>query len=202
MTSSFPTKMLYEFHLTTRPLAAEALPGFIDLCRAVGGKAVLIALPQGVHSQQPMLSFVCDEPSWAAAQARLTALAQTFTAAGFAIIREKAEIPADCAAEFHRAEAQQPAGYFEWHGKIRCSATDIPAYQALGEKHGARLSANTLQGQADKRFLTLRQRGSHAAFMEKVRALCDALPQPAHLLKQHYEYCVYDSRIALDDGWI
>ena len=174
--------MLYEFHLTTRPLSAAESEAFADCCRQLGGKAVLIALPHGAHTQQPMLSV-----------------------RGFPIVRQKAEIPADCAAAFYRAHPQHPAGYFEWHGKIRCDNEQIPTYQALYARHDARLSANTLRGQSGKRFLTLREHGDcngYQAFQQKIARLIADLPFSGCLLKQHHEYCVYDSRIALDAGWI
>ena len=142
--------MLYEFHLTTHPLSAAESEAFADCCRQLGGKAVLIALPHGAHTQQPMLSFVCDENTWAAARQRMVRLADALAVRGFPIVRQKTEIPADCAAAFYCTHPQHPAGYFEWHGKI----------------------------------------------------LIADLPFSGCLLKQHHEYCVYDSRIALDAGWI
>ena len=72
--------MLYEFHLTTRPLTPSETLRFTCLCRDLGGKAVLIALPEGVHTQQPMLSFVCHEAGWTAARARMVELAQALSA--------------------------------------------------------------------------------------------------------------------------
>ena len=195
--------MLYEFHLTTRPLSEAETHHFARCCAKLGGKAVLIALPYGAHTRQPMLSCVCREPTWAAARQRKARLADVLAAQGFAVVRQKAEIPADCAAPFHAAEPNHPAGYFEWHGKIRCNEAQLPVYQALGAQHGARLSANTLRGHTDKRFLTLREYGSHDEFKQKIAQLIADLPFSGCLLKQHHEYCVYDSRTALlDAGWI
>ena len=197
--------MLYEFHLTTHPLSAAESEAFADCCRQLGGKAVLIALPHGAHTQQPMLSFVCDEATWAAARQRMVRLADALAVRDFLIVRQKAEIPADCTTAFYRAHPQHPVGYFEWHGKIRCDDEQIPAYQALCARHNARLSANTLRGQSGKRFLTLRAHADcsgYQAFQQKITRLIADLPFSGCLLKQHHEYCVYDSRIVLDAGWI
>ena len=52
------TKIPFEIHLTISDLSTDRLPDFERLCRDMGGKAVLIELPVGVHTQQPMLSLV------------------------------------------------------------------------------------------------------------------------------------------------
>ena len=194
--------MLYEFHLTTRPLTPSETLRFTCLCRDLGGKAVLIALPEGVHTQQPMLSFVCREAGWTAARARMVELAQALSAQSFAVARSKAEVPADCAAAFRAAHPQHPDGYYEWHGKIRCTEADLPKWQAFGAEHGAKLSANTLHGKNNTRFLTLRHYGSYDGFLQQTKRLTADLTVSGCLLKQHYEYCVHDSRTELDAGWI
>ena len=76
--------MPYEFHLTTRPLSEAETHHFARCCAKLGGKAVLIALPHGAHTRQPMLSFVCREPTWAAARQRMARLANALAAQGFA----------------------------------------------------------------------------------------------------------------------
>ena len=47
--------MYYELHLTATPQPSSTLPRFQTICADLGGKAVLIELPEGEHPQQPVL---------------------------------------------------------------------------------------------------------------------------------------------------
>ncbi len=56
--------MYYELHLTATPQPYSALPRFQTTCADLGGKAVLIELPEGEHPQQPMFSAVIQSDDY------------------------------------------------------------------------------------------------------------------------------------------
>ena len=156
--------MYYELHLTATPQPSSALPHFQTTCADFGGKAVLIELPEGEHSQQPMFSAVIQSDDYHAVRQHVQMLANRFAAQGFTIVREKIEIPADCAARFQTTYPNEKPCYFEWHGKVRHS-------------------------------------GDYTEFVERVQKLLDDLPDSVSLIKQQFEYCVYDGNLDLDKGW-
>ncbi len=92
--------MYYELHLTSTPQPSSALHRFQTTCADLGGKAVLIELPEGEHPQQPMFSAVIQSDDYHAVRQHIQMLANRFAAQGFTIVREKIEIPADCAVCF------------------------------------------------------------------------------------------------------
>lgn len=48
---------LFEIHLTTNHLVDDQIPLFEKFCQNLGKKAVVIELPIGEHTQQPMMTF-------------------------------------------------------------------------------------------------------------------------------------------------
>lgn len=82
------TKIPFEIHLTISDLSTDRLPDFERLCRDMGGKAVLIELPVGVHTQQPMLSLVQAAETLDEILAVIDELKGCFARAGFNTIRE------------------------------------------------------------------------------------------------------------------
>lgn len=81
--------MYYELHLTATPQPYSALPRFQTTCADLGGKAVLIKLPEGEHPQQPMFSAVIQSDDYHAVRQHVQMLANRFAAQGFTIVREK-----------------------------------------------------------------------------------------------------------------
>lgn len=145
----------FELHLTTAPLPAERLDGFVAACRQLQAKPLLIELARGVVTQQPMLSKVQPLPDLAAALALAAEDARQLQAAGFAVQRVKVEVPPEAAhlATPAAGPAYQP--YFEWHGKV---AHQQPAQlRVLCEQHGVHLSRNALKHDPLARFVTLRE---------------------------------------------
>lgn len=202
-------EMHYELHLTTDRLNNEQLPDFEKLCHKLGGKAVLIELPIGVHTQQPMLTLTLKSDSWQYVREFMAQLANQCREHGFPIVRQKAEIPANEAATFQAAYPHEKQGYFEWHGKVEFKNSNVllQSIHHLAKKHGAHLSHNALKNQQNTRFLTLRHTGQYDDFMQKIRALLTDwqqdyyLPKSAPFVKHHYEYCVFDNKLTWDDGW-
>lgn len=186
---------MLELHLTCGALQAAELPTFVAVCEQVGCRPLLIDLPHGRQKQQPMATARL-RGDLEDAKAEAMALAQWLAGAGMAVVRVKVESPI----EGHE-QLQRPDQYFEWHGKL--ALHDAPALARLCEAHGARLSRNSLKGETDVRFVTLRSREPLAAFRARVSALADQLERGGWpLLKQASEFCLHDSRESLDAGWL
>lgn len=186
---------MLELHLTCGALQAAELPAFVAVCEQVGCRPLLIDLPHGHQKQQPMAT------AWLRgdledAKAEAMGLAQWLARAGMAVVRVKVESAIEGHEQLHR-----PDQYFEWHGKL--ALHDAPALARLCEAHGARLSRNSLKGDTNVRFVTLRSREPLAAFRARVSALADQLDRGGWpLLKQASEFCLHDSRESLDAGWL
>lgn len=208
------TKIPFEIHLTISDLSTDRLPDFERLCRDMGGKAVLIELPVGVHTQQPMLSLVQVAATLDEILAVIDELKACFAGVGFDTIRHKVEIPADKLSLF---QSQNPSanyqGYFEWHGKVRFLAFDDHILQdvcRIANQHNAHISQNALKGENNHRFITLRSQDYHK-FCQAIDDITTKINQyKAHhketnvigLDKSQAEYCVYDDKLSLDDLWI
>ena len=191
----------FELHLTTAPLAAERLPGFEQLCRQAGGKALLIELARGQHCQQPMLSLVTHGHQASIALAQARQLAAQFSAAGYPVVRLKLEVPAWGAALVRPVLATSGSSYYEWHGRV--GSERVEELRARCEHQGAHLSINALRQLPNARFVTLREYGSAAGFAERVAGLRhDLVFHGWALVKQQAEFCFFDSRQALDAGWL
>ena len=184
-----------ELHLTCGAMDAARIPSFVEVCEQVGLKPLLIDLAHGEQKQQPMAT------TWlrgdlAEAKAEAVALAQWLARAGMAVLRVKVEAPI----QGHEC-LSRPDEYFEWHGKLRVH--DASALQHLCERDGARLWRNSLKGQTDACFVTLRSREALDGFKARVAALADQLERQGWpLLKQETEICLLDSRESLDAGWL
>jgi hypothetical protein len=199
MLASLPA-LPVELHLTTAPLNPAVLPRFEALCQQVGGKALLIELARGEYCQQPMLSLVTTTTA-AAGLAQALTLARDFGTAGYAVRRIKLEVPAWGAALVRQPASDTSRPYYEWHGRV--GATRETELRAWCELHGAHLSINALRQRPGVRFVTLREFGSAACFTERVASLRNGLAGHGwELAKQQAEFCFFDSKEALDAGWL
>ena len=84
----------FEIHLTVDELTTDKLPDFEKLCQKLGGKAVLIELPVGAHTQQPMLSVIKSADKLDEILSYIDLLKDEFKNSRFKTIRHKIEIPA------------------------------------------------------------------------------------------------------------
>jgi hypothetical protein len=107
--------------------------------------------------------------------------------------RLKVEVPADWDGE--------GGVYYEWHGKIGYVPGE--ALSRVCEKHGVHLSRNALKGEGETRFVTLREYGGREVFEMRVRELVADLGREGWpVIKEVSEFCVYDSNVLLDKGWL
>lgn len=176
------------------------LAAFTDFCGIHNAKAILIELAKGDFTHQPMLSKVAYAETLNQALSVGNMLSSQLQQGGFEVKRLKIEIPANRAHEL----ITSPSGfssYFEWHGKLSYTAPDDLIQLAV--RHKAHLSFNALSGQSDTRFLTLREYGTEQLFRGRVQALVRGLSEGDwRILKQEFEYCVYDNNAFLDQGWL
>jgi hypothetical protein len=188
--------LLYELHLTVEALYRDDLQPFESLCGTLGGKALVIELQEGVHSTQPMFSTTYHAHSTEDAIQQAEELGVAFKAKNYSPIRYKLEVDA-----VYGKHKEHNNGYYEWHGKVVIEkAEDL---LRLCKRHGAHLSLNALKNSEDSRFVTLREYGTFETFHKRLDELKNTLSSSGFaVLKQHHEYCVYDSKIALDDGWL
>jgi hypothetical protein len=194
-------KLLFEVHLTTRNLSEVELQAFESFCAYIGAKPLVIELSNGEHYRQPMISkvFRCDHPSQI--YTHVDELTAAFKQADFPITRVKIEVPLEIIREVKDLFPDFTQTYFEWHGKLQDDRLD-----ALWRKcaaHNAHLSRNALKNDPHRRFVTVRDYESLTVFKERVQELKAALQEENWIFsKEEFEYCIYDSNVALDKGWI
>lgn len=169
-----------------------------------------IVLARGRTPSQPMLNLEGEGPADAhiAAAARVAA---ELTADGFQAVRTKTEavpwaagVPQDDAA----AAACGPHLYFEHHIKLLLPAGhDRAALEHLARPHRAHVSWNARRVRRDgreERFVTQRCRAVGRATAERrLSVLLDAVrAADVQILEVEREFVLYDTNLALDDGWI
>ena len=91
--------------------------------------------------------------------------------------------------------------YFEWHGKIHLKEEKL--LDQICEDHKVHLSLNSLKGESDIRFITLREYGDIDVFQDRKNSLINCLEgNNWQVLKEQSEYCIYDDNNYLDAGWL
>jgi hypothetical protein len=233
----------HELHLTLAKRIDVPPDRFAAAAASIGGKAILIELPQGARRSQPMVTKVVhvagvDDAKVAADKCkdelcvalglegpphpptRRSGLRKIAAALGWTLHkpeplaadalwrrrfqmfdRTKIEIPADHAPDRTVLGAHGPTTYFEWHGKVAYERPDELLAVCLA--HGAHLSHNALRNDLLTRFVTVRDYGRKAQFLARVERLAGALTAGGWpLSKSQHEYCVYDSSVDSDIGWL
>lgn len=195
-----PQTIPFEIHLTTHSISIDQQAAFAQACQNHDAKPLLIELGRGETMQQPMASKVVYAQSLEAATQEGENLAIMLESLQFPISRMKIEVPAFHSHQFPAV----PNGfndYFEWHGKVAFHHPD--ALLELCLAHGAHLSRNALKNQTEIRFVTLREYGTQTQFETRVAQLSEALQMAGWpIQKQQAEYCIFDSNIHLDKGWL
>jgi hypothetical protein len=201
----------FELHLTVRAADESALGRFQEWCRTQGFKCARIVLAQGEHVEQPLATWRCQATRLSQAMAEISAAAARLAAADLPVVRLKIEAAPDNA-ETPETDADAPlhpaANYFEHHLKLlRLVGARTEALVAVCQRHGAHLSRNAFRLAADgseERFVTLRSYGvgRATAALRWQQLLADVTALGERVLKHESEYCVYDSNLALDAGWL
>jgi hypothetical protein len=190
----------FEIHITVTSLSTPQLDTFIEACRYLQAKPLLIELAQGATTTQPMLGKVVHRRSLAEALVVAEADAAYLGLQRLPVTRIKIEMPAnDTYSPVYLAHPGFTP-YFEWHGKVPYQQPE--ELLAVCVQHKAHLSINALKGATATRFVTLREFGTATAFEARVAQLTAALHPKWPLLKQEAEYCLFDTNTALDTGWL
>lgn len=191
----------FELHITFGELVELQSELFHTICREEGGKPVWIELSRGRCQQQPMFSKVLYEKELGAVHRRAEQYQDLFMHAGIEPKRLKIEVPFDAASYFRDTTAGSQQRYYEWHGKVPYER--LESLLPICEMHQAHVSRNALKQSQNLRFITLRERGTPGTFKIRVAALCQALREDGReVSKEHFEYCLLDSNVDLDRGWL
>lgn len=202
---ALPCRGAFEAHLTIEAEDVERRAAFAALCAAVDVKCVLIELARGAHPSQPMTSSR-HRGELAAVIDEVEALYAQICAGGFAVVRVKLE--ADASAE---GVPRGGDGYDEFHAKLRLPAAMAEQERArlveLCAAAGAHLSRNDRERDAAgdaTRFVTMRVYGAERAVaVSAFAALVETLAAAGYpVASVKAEYTIYDSRSALDAGWL
>lgn len=191
-------KIEFEIHITVNPLKSVSVDSFTEICHKLGGKPLLIELSKGIYCQQLMMTKCLSENNLEQILRVCKNDCEIFTLKAFVPNRIKVEVDADFADLFKEKNQQN---YFEWHGK-----TELKFHKKLLEicgKHNAHLSKNSLKGENNARFITLRETGKKSHFENRISLLTKDLHENGwEILKQQSEFCIFDSNISLDKGWL
>ena len=199
----------FEVHVTIA--VTGSLDPFRNWCQAARCKCVWIVLARGVETQHPMATWrragtVLPEV-FAEAKERVEAL----KSAGFVVVRLKieADISNDQIPETDDDARQEPGScYFEHHVKLRRDVTSgCESLMKVSLAHAAHLSHNAWRRPTEgveERFVTLRSHGvGRRTSAQQLKGLLMALESAGERITEvESEYAVYDSNLALDDGWL
>jgi hypothetical protein len=202
----------FEVHTTIR-LSGQGggWERFQDWCRVHQCKCVQIMLARGEHIDQPMATWRRSSVSLTGVLAEARLMAADLQKSAFPVVRIKveADILNENVPQLDEDVADHAASnYFEHHVKLLRDRT--ASYDRLLEvcaEQDAHLSRNALREPAhgkEERFVTLRHyRLGSLSSKRRLRQLVEALNELGEqVLEAESEYCVYDSNLDLDRGWL
>ncbi len=201
---------LFESHITIDALDSTSLQRFQETCQALGVKCILIKLPRGITQTQPMANLV-HVGHLPQARREVFAFAETLRREGFRVVRIKIEAAPhneDIPLTDEQAQGHSPSRYFEYHAKLVLEAeAPLDDLLAACEPHKAHLSINAFKQREDgqlERFVTLRCQGvGKQSADSRLSALLQSLEVSGFPpVKVVSEYCVFDSNLSLDNGWL
>lgn len=200
----------FETHLTISPFQGQSK--FRTWCEQHQLKCVEIELARGTSVHQPMASWLHTQPTNLSDVLNYgERMAKSANKAGFKVTRLKVEAAPsnqDVPSSADEARSHSPNNYFEHHIKVRRdSQLGIELLTKVSQLAGAHLSRNARRKCEDgfeERFVTLRNYGlgrndSNLELRQLVQKLHEINEQ---IVEIESEYCVFDSNVALDDGWL
>lgn len=201
----------FEVHITVRTASATILDRFRDWCGARGFRCLRIVLARGAHVEQPMATWRRWVTTLSAVTTEAEKCAVEISQAGIQVLRVKIEAALDneqVPLQDIDAATHEPSNYFEHHVKLRqATLTPRAALLQVCEKHSSHLSRNTFRETEEGlkvRFVTRRSYGvGRITAEEQRRQLLAALAELGEqVVESESEYCVYDSNLNLDAGWL
>ncbi|MEO1517452.1 MAG: hypothetical protein AAFV95_20685 [Bacteroidota bacterium] len=190
-----------EVHITCQQMTTDEIGAFESFCQSVDAKPIVILLPKGEHTQQPMISKIINCDSKEALAKKTRQLKNQFDTNGYEIVRVKMEVaPWDRDKAEHLFETG-PDNYYEWHGRVQLEKEET--IRAIVKQLGGHLSRNALKRDPKAKLITIREYGSEEMIKSRIHHLKTGLQQHGiEFAKEELEYCVYDSNVNLDKGWI
>jgi len=193
---------MFEIHITTNTLKETEIEQFVKFCSSIEAKPILIELPEGNTMQQPMISKVYTDISEGGLKSKIDLLESKFKEQSYDVVRTKVEVPLDYINRGRREFPNYKGQYYEWHGKVEFEDFN-KLQQIIGRFRFAHLSKNALKDESNRRFVTVRTYNNKRLFLSNVESVKKTLSQnKLHLIKDEFEYCIYDSNKSTDSGWM
>lgn len=209
--ASFEYPGNFEAHVTVSVQSPEELDTLTTWCAERGLRCTRIVLSRGAHVEQPMASWHSHGTALPAALQEMNARAREMRELGLSVVRTKLEAAignADVPVTDAQAKSHAPKNYFEHHIKLlREREASRETLVEVCAARGAHLSRNAfreLDTGHEERFVTLRTYGAGAETSQsQLAGLLEDLDELGEdVIEVESEYCVYDSNLALDDGWL
>jgi len=193
---------MFEIHITTNKLNDTEVNQFKEFCTSIEAKPILIELAEGITTQQPMISKVFSNLKEGQLANEIELLETKFLENSYDVVRTKVEVPLEFINKGRKEFPNYKGQYYEWHGKVEFD--DVEKLKlALRIIQNTHLSKNALNDQPNRRFVTVRSYSNKRFFLSNVESVKKALiHNKFKLIKDEYEYCVYDSNKTTDSGWM
>jgi hypothetical protein len=201
----------FEVHVTVELPGQGGRDRFQEWCRFHNCKFVHIVLARGEHLDQPMATWRRSRASLTAVLAEARVLATELQQAAFPVVRVKVEaetLNQDVPRSDEEAIDHAASNYFEHHVKLlRDLAAPCDRLLRVCVEQQAHLSRNSWRelGQGkEERFVTSRDYcvGSTTSRRRLEQLLGSLKELGEQVIEVESEYCVYDSNLDLDRGWL
>ena len=158
---------MFEIHITTQNLNELETVMFTAFCKRIKVKPIIIELEEGNYLQQPMISKVVKDGDLFDEMERLK---KEFNQNGYRVSRVKIEVPLESIEKGEQTFPDFRGKYFEWHGKVKFRDID-DLKKVIRWVKNVHLSSNSLKGENDRRFVTLRCYAGVYIFKQEVERL-------------------------------
>lgn len=193
-------KILFQFHVTTKELNNSQKENFIKLCDTLDLKALLIQLPKGDIIKQPMFTRYLYADTLKQAIILIAETIKKFEQNGFTILRVKAEIPIENKDNIDIFFGFKP--YFEWHCLVDHTEYEYKEIEQFAKSNNAHISKNSINNNIYQKYITIRKYENLDLFYAQTNHTKQQLKiKNIPIIKEKYEYCVFDSCLDLDKGW-
>jgi hypothetical protein len=201
----------FEVHVTAWLTGQGGWERFHDWCALHQCKSVHIVLDRGEHADQPMATWRRSRTSLTPVLAESQLIAAELHTARFPVVRIKVEagmLNQDVPRSDEEANRHAASHYFEHHVKLlrdRTAPCDRLLRVCMDQQVHLSRNAWRNRGQGlEERLVTLRSyRIGRMSSDRRLRQLLDSLNEIGEqVIEVESEYCVYDSNLDLDRGWL
>lgn len=190
-----------ELHITCNTLTNDKIESFEKFCHSIKAKPIIILLSKGENKQQPMISKIITCLNKDDIKREMDFIEKKFVSNGYEVIRVKMEVAPWDVKGVKKIFDNNSENYFEWHGKIRIESEGNST--SIISNYGGHISRNVLKKDPNSKFITIRDYGTEEDIKQKIENLKKGLNQiQVNIIKEELEYCIFDSNVSLDKGWI